>query len=281
MNKRVIYGDNGVLTDYSVSLDDYYVGDMTFTYVTGQDYIYIGSLFPFNHLYFKFNGTNINSNSATISVQYWDSKTFRDAIDVLDETSVSGASFAQSGFVTWSTNKTYGWIMEDTNYGGNSVEGLTSLNIYDLYWVRFSFSANLSSNVKVSWLGQKFTTDNDLKDEHAELTKTTFLNAFESGKTDWEAQHIRATELIISDLVEQGIIIDQGQILKREDFKLAAVKKVAQLVYTNMGKSYYDDRDNAKNEYVERINKVIPKIDLNINGRFDSNEYAKVGRLVR
>lgn len=277
MIKRIIYSDNGVLSDMSVNLNSYHSGSHTFSYVTGEDYFYIGSQLPFNHLYFKLgNVVNLIANTLA-SIQYWDSGAWIDAIDVIDETS----GFSKSGFITWSTSRNKGWVRRDTNYGGSQITGLSTLDIYDLYWLRLSFDKTLTPSIVLSWIGNKFAEDNDLKEEHIDLTRSSFMTAYEAGKTDWEAQHVRAAELIIEDLIGKNMIIDRGQILKREELKSAAIKRVAHLIYSNMGKNYYDDRDLAKSEYEERINKVIPSLDFNANGRFDVNEYNQTGRLIR
>lgn len=281
MKKRIIYSDNGTLSDLSVSMDDYNSGTSAFTLVAAQDAFYIGSILPFNHIYIKFSGNNVNANASVLTVSYWDSSEFREVVDLIDETSSGGATFAQSGYITWSTDKDHGWIREDTNYGGNQVDGLTSLEIYDMYWCKLTFSADLTANTTLSWMGQKFSNDNDLKGEHSDLVRSGFLTAFESGKTDWEEQHIIAAELISDDLIAKGIILEPEQLLCKEDLRRASVKKVAQIIYNSMGSDYTIQRDEAKAEYENRINKLLPKIDSNINGRLDVNERAGQGRLYR
>lgn len=276
MIKRVFYSDNGVLTDIGTNLNNYHSGVYSFSYVAGEDSIYIGSQVPFNHLYFKL-GAVPNAITCNFMFAYWDGKSFVNAIDVVDETQ----AIKQSGFVTWSTTKSKSWTRNDTNYGGSQITGLTSLDIYDLYWLKLDFSASLTASVELAWIGNKFAVDADLKDEHIDLTRPSFISAFETGKTDWEPQHIRAAELIIEDLIAKNLIRERGQILKREELKSAAIKRVAHLIYASMGKDYYDDRDKAKEEYDDRINKVIPSVDSNINGRYDYNEFAEVGRLIR
>lgn len=281
IERRVLFSDNGTISDYSPQMNDYHSGTMSFDIVAAEDAIFIGSLLPFNHLYLKFDGANVNSAASNLTVQYWDGNGFQNAVDIIDETKVGLATFAQSGFVTWSSNKNYSWVREDTNYGGNTIDGLTSVDIYDHFWLKLTFSGDLDAGVTFSWLGQKFSDDYDLGSEHKQLLRSGFITAFESGKTDWEEQHIKAAELISEDLINLGVIADKNQILRKDDFKTASVKKVAEIIFGSMGRDYYDDRDTAKDEYERRINKAIPLIDINVNGRFDHNERRGVGRLVR
>lgn len=281
MKKRILYSDDGTLNDWSVNLDNYHSGTHSMDFIAAEDSIYIGSRLPFNHLYFKLDGANVNANASVMTVSYWDSGEFRSAVDLIDETASSGATLAQSGFVTWSTDRDYGWIREDTNYGGNTVTGLTTVEIYDLYWCKITVSADLTAGVAFSWVGQKFSNDNDLGAEYPSLVRSTFIAAYESGKTDWEEQHMVVAELIVDDLIDLGLILERDQILKKDDLKSSSVSRLAQMIFTGMGDDYSKNRELAENEYRARLNKVMPRIDLNINGRIDINERTNRGRLIR
>lgn len=281
MKRRFFYSDNGTLTDYSTNLENFYSGTHSFTFVAAEDAFYVGGRLPFNHLYLKMDGTNVNANSSTMTVSYWDSKEWAEAVEVIDETSVAGASLAQSGFVTWIPDKSANWVREDTNYSGNSVTGLTSVEIYDLYWLKITFSNDLSANTAFIWAGQKFSDDDLLGTEYSDLVRSAMIAAFESGKTDWEEQHVRAAEVIVRDLMHKGYIIEKEQILERHDFELASVSKTAEIIFAGLGDDYKDNQDAARREYNDRMAKVLPRIDVNKNARIDINEKVSQGRLVR
>lgn len=268
--KRVLYSDNGTLTDYSVNLDNYHAGNATFSYVKDEYAIYIGSDLPFNHLYFKLS--SVNTESANITVQYWDDDQWRDVVDTLDETSLSGATLGQSGFVTWTPDEDYLWTRESTNSNGEEVTGLTDVVIYDLYWIKITFSASLTADVVIDWVGNKFSIDEDLYSEFPEFNSTSFKTAYESGKTDWEEQHITAGKILIQDLQKRNVIESEGQILERRVFTLASVQKVAQIIYSSMGDDFADQAKDAKNEYLSRIKLLNFRTDLNKNARIDIME---------
>lgn len=274
MDKRIFYSDNSVLSDWSVALNNYHTGTKTFTLVAIEDAIYIGARFPFNHLYFKLN--TANENASTMTISYWDSSTWREAVEVIDETE----GFTKSGFVKFVPNKTYGWVKEDTNYAGSTVTGLTSVEIYDLYWLKITFSADMSESV-ISWCGNKFSDDNDLGSEYSDLVRASMISAFEAGKTDWEEQHIRAAKIIINDLVSKGIIIEKEQILDREDFKLAAVSKCAEIIYLGLGEDYRERANSAREEYRTRLNSAMPRIDKDKNAIEDDYDKLIQGSLYR
>lgn len=277
---RILYSDNGTLTDYTTNLDNYHGGTHSFSFVASEDAIYIGSRLPFNHIYLKL-GSTVNAETSSMSISYWDSIDWRSAVEVIDETAVSGASLAQSGFVSWVPDKDYGWIREDTNYGGIEITGLTSVEIYDLYWLRINFSADLTADVTLSWAGQKFSDDDDLGTEYADLVRTSVLSAYESGKTDWEEQHIAAAKIIIQDIKKRGLIYDKQQILKWDEFTPAAVSQVAKIIYGGLGNDYLDARSLAVKDYAERIGNVLPTIDKDRNARENTYDRITQGRLYR
>ena len=278
MDTRVIYSDNGTLIDFSTELENYYSGSKSFDLVAAEDYIYIGSDFPFNHKYLKMDGVNVNSDVAVISdISYWtNNREWVSAVEVIDETKLDGKTFGQSGYITWVTDKEDSWYREDTSgtKTNQEVQGLTDIIIYDKYWIRITFSADLTAGTAVSWLGNKFSDDYDLGSEFPELNTTAALSAFKSGKTDWEEQHVRAAQIIINDLKKKNRIDHGNQILERNDLTLMAVSKLAELIYVAYGDDYADNRTAAKNEYIERLNSTFPVIDKNLNARKDRKELS-------
>jgi hypothetical protein len=276
---RVFYSDNGILIDFSAYLNDYHNGSHTIpAFVALEDAIYIGNTVPFNHIYFKLD--TYNTNSSLMSVAYWDSKTWTNAVEVIDETMTNGKSFSQSGFVTWTPSKDESWVDEDTNYKNSTITGLTSISIYDLYWLKISFSANLSS-FGLSWVGQKFSDDDTLGAEFPDLVRSAVMSAWESGKTTWEEQHVIAADIMAKDLMAKGLILEKGQILDRFDLDKPAVQKVAEIIYGGLGADYTDQKLAARKEYDTRLNTALPKVDTNLNGRVDTTERTQTGKLYR
>lgn len=274
---RVVYGDNGVLTDLTRNLADYKSLNATFSYVTGQDYIYIGSDLPFNHFYIKM-GSTVNAVAATMNIELWDGDEWIDVVEINDET---GGLFA-SGYVDFVPDKDENWNQESTNHKGEQVTGLTSLVIYDQYWIRISFNATMTASTIVSWIGHKFSDDTDLYSEYPVLNSTTLKTAFEAGKTTWEEQHVRAADLLIKDLKSKAVIVSADQILKREDYRMAALCKTAQIIFQSMGDDYADDVIAAKNEYGARLDLSIHQVDQNADGRLDPKEKQhRVGFMTR
>lgn len=274
---RILYSDNGTLTEVTKTLGDYKSGDLTFSYVAGQDYIYIGSDVPLNHFYIKM-GATVNAVSASMIIEIWNGKEWIDVVHTLDE---SNALFL-SGFVEFVPDRDDLWQMESTNYKGEQVTGLSGVVIYDQYWFRISFDATLTPSTVISWIGNLFSVDNDLFSEFPVFNSSTLKTAFESSKTTWEEQHVRAAEMIIKDLKKKQIISAAGQILERDDYRLASVSKTAQIIFTAMGDDYLDDLVEARKEYDSRLDSSIHKIDRNADGILDEKEkFVRSGFMTR
>lgn len=273
MENILIYKNNTTYTDFTKEVNNYYSNNANAIGITAaEDYLYIGSRMPLNHLFFKF-GT-VNTASSVLTIAIWDGSNWRNVSKTYDETSLSGATFGQNGFITWVPNRTYGWGREDTqdSSGNELITGLGDVNIYDHYWIRLAFSLDLDAGTTIAWIGQKFADDNDLGSEYPDLVLSATMTSWESGKTSWEEQHIKASRFIVDDLITRKMIIDKGQILEREDFKSACVSKVAEMAYRAMGPRFIEDKKDAKNEYLDRIGRQIGTIDKDKNAIIDNNE---------
>lgn len=273
-SNRVIFSDNAVLSDLSVNANNPYSQSDVVTIVAAEDKLYVGSDLPFNHRYFLF-GTNKNTNSSVISIDYWDGKEWENTIDILDQTDSSGAAFGQSGEISWSIPKKEGWVREDTNDvaggGGDSITGLTDVDILDLYWARFNFSADMTA-LDIKFIGHKFSSDEQLGIEYPELLLSDTLNGFESGKTTWDDQHFKAASDLIRDLRRAGIIGSSNQILESDRFSAASVHKVAEIIYRSFGDDFRDNRQEAFKEYKKALDLSLYNLDLNRNARLDPTE---------
>lgn len=267
MNNRILYSDNGTLSDFSVNLNRYSAGTSTFSFVAGEDAIYVGARSPFNHFFVKM-GATVNAVNTSMSVSYWDGDAWVPSVEVIDETS----AFSQSGFVTFVPNKQKAWVAESTNDQGETVTGLSSVVIYDHYWVKITFAATLTASVVLAWIGQIFCEDPDMAAEFPDLDRQAVRNTFSVGKTDWEEQRARASEIVVQDLIKKQIIWNRGQVLEREQFKLACVYKLAEIIFGARGDDYVDQKKDARNEYKSRLDSSIFKVDKDENGRLDPHE---------
>ena len=274
-NLRVIYSNNGVLSDFSKELNKYQSGNQVISdFVASEDKIFIGSRHPFNHLFIKF--ITPNANNVTASIKYWDGEEFHSVVHIDDETN----GFKNNGFITFFPDKDESWDRESTNHSGEQVTGLTSVKIYDLYWLELTFDSDFSANVDLSWFGQKFCDDDDLGGEYPDLNRSVMRDAFlkdgqvSGDKTDWEEQIVIASKMIIKDLKAKNLIYHSGQVLEREVFKLTCVSKLAEIIYNSLGDDYIDNRTSSRQEYISRLDNSVNQLDKNKNALVDVVEEA-------
>ncbi|MCK4261107.1 MAG: hypothetical protein KAX49_19180, partial [Halanaerobiales bacterium] len=156
-----------------VSLDNQ--GSGTITTDGTSPIFYLGKKAPFNNFFAWMDVANVNS--LTMTVEYWDGKDWVPTVDLLDGSN----AFTQSGVVQFSPDKDYGWQrVSDTTDAGEPPE-LSSFKIYDLYWLKISFSGDMSAGSTLKQIAYKFTDENELLLKDSDLNE--FLTAF--GLTDW------------------------------------------------------------------------------------------------
>lgn len=265
MNNRVIYSKNNNLTDISSKLSTPLNGDFSFSYEVG-DYFYIGSRLPFNHFYVDL--TSFNLEDSEIQIETWSNNKWIPVVDIMDQTN----GFKKSGHVEFTPNKSEAWSLADTNYEGIKIEELEDIIIYQKYWTRFSFNSNMTEDVEINFIGNKFCDDDDLKVEYPDLVRSSVLASFETGKTSWKDQHFRASEILIKDLIDMMVIKEKGQILNWRDYTDTCIHKVAEIAFNSFGDSYFDNSVNARREYQDRLSRKINRVDLNRNGIEDPHE---------
>jgi hypothetical protein len=262
---RVIFKDDLTLIDISEEVEDFYGSATSVVVTASQDAIYIGSRHPFNHLYFKL-GT-VNTNPSIMSLKYW-ADGWESVVDRKDGT----AGFTRSGYVSFTPNKAERWERESTNYQGEAVTDLEGIVIYDMYWLKITFSADFSAGTSLSWIGNKFSDDSDLGAEFPDLVRSNVKAAFKAGKTDWEEQHLVAARTIIADLEDRGYIRGSGNIIQRSDLVGAAVQKCAEIIYRSFGDDYIDRAAECRAEYNRRLDKRFSTYDKNENALEDTWE---------
>lgn len=258
LEQRVIHNT----TDISLLVNDYRTGAYTFPYTTGQ-YLYIGSLYPFNNLWFEV-GTP-NAVSAAVSIEIWFGHQFKSAVDILDGTN----GLFNSGRIQFNTDIDYGW---DNEQRSADVTGLSSFKIYNMYWIRVSWNAVLTNTMTLKYIGQKFSNDDILTSYYPDLSLTALKEAFETGKTSWDEQHYMATERIINDLKRRNIVVSGKQLLDHDKFIEPACHKVAEIIYKAFGTPYADQLKLARNDYNETLNMQFFNVDKCNSGTLDASE---------
>ncbi len=264
--QRVLFSDNGTLTDLSYQLSDYRSGSAVIPYVAGEDYLYIGSLLPFGHKYIEL--ATVNDQASTISVDIWWANDWVSAVDLMDLTVSGDNSLGASGYVIFSANRLKGW---DKELDSEDVTGLSGTAIHGMYWVRLSWSDDLKATTAIKYIGHKFAADNALYTFYPDLNSASLKTAFASGKTTWDEQHFAAANCIISDLKRRNLIVSGDQIIDFQEFEEAALHKAADIIYSGLnGKAEFALA--ARKRYREAMEKDRFGIDQSGDGKVDKSE---------
>lgn len=265
-NQYILFKDNASEVDISTFLNNFRSGEYVLPIVASEDALYIGSDLPFNHRYFDIS--TANDEASEITIELWDGSDWQEVNSFIDGTAVSGKTFSQSGKIEWVPDRLKSWSRE---LDSEDITGITK-NIYNMYWVKITFSADLNVLTAVKYIGHVFSDDETLFDFFPDLNSSALLNAFESGKTNWNEQHYSAAEAIIRDLRSSGIIQSANQILKSVTFETASVYKTAELIFQGLGNSYRDDRDDARDLYNRAMKLTYFDVDTNENANLDEAE---------
>lgn len=276
---RVIFSDNGTLSDITIAQNDPVAGSSLIDMVAAQDAIFVGSVLPFNHRYIQVSSAN--NVASVLSIALWDGTQFTPAVDVKDLTSSAGVTLTQSGTISFTKQKNKNWTRADAS----TVTGITSLNIYDLYWAKITVSVNLLNTTAISFVGHRFCDENKLKSYYPDLGISLTKDKYESGKTNWNEQLIAATDEIIKRLMSSYALDDRiisgDQVYDYEVYSLACVHKTAHIIFNGFGEAYEDEAEKASKAFEEAMKVGPPKLDLNQSGTLDRSEMYKSTSVVR
>lgn len=262
LSQRVIYHN----TDITKCVNNFRSDCAVIPYQAGQ-YIYIGCEVPFNNLWWDIR--NANNQTATPNIDVWWGNAWEPVVEIIDETRDDGRTLAKDGRMAWVLDWQKGWDIENESF---RVAGLENFNIYEMYWLRLSFTANLANNFGVWYIGQQLCTEADLFDKYPDLNKEAVLKAFDDDKEDWRHQLYLATEDVIRSLKARGKIFHRGQIFDHTVWTAAAVEKTAELIYRGLGQAFENNRVLALREYEKAMKVGYDRLDSNLDGRLSQRE---------
>ncbi len=267
-NQRILFNDNGVLSDASIALNDFRSGSLALPFVAAEDALYVGAEMPFNHLYFDVSAANAAPSS--VAIDTWTGTQWQPAVDILDFTASSGASLSLPGPIVFRPDEdNQGWLLEEDS---EDVSGLAGTRIRLMYWLRIKWSADLDAGTVISHIGYRFNDDQDLFSFYPDLNNSDFLESFKAGKTDWKEQEFQAAQSIIMDLKKRNIIWFPGQILDFQLFKEPAIHKTAAIIFAGLGGSQADEALKAEKRYDTAKNLERYNLDLNADGTLQRAE---------
>jgi len=270
--QRLIWDDNGTKKDISRSLNDFRASsNVVFDYKAATDTLYIGTELPFNCRYFKI-GT-VNDLASTVSIAVWDGSQWTATKDLVDETKTSfstSTTLAQSGMISFALDQdNRGWGVEQDSH---DIPALSSVYIYDLYWSRWTFSADLNPLTSLAYIGNLYSTDNDLHTFYPDLRNVDLMDAFETGKTDWLEQGFSAAEAVERELRKKNIIMRREQLFDWSLLLEASVHKTAEIIYGGLGSAYSEAKKLASAEFIKAVDLKYFETDRDGNGFISPQE---------
>lgn len=274
---RCFYSDNGSLTDYSIEAQN--SETIPFEIVAAQDYLYVGQNFPFNNLFIEV-GT-ANTNASVLSIEYWNGNQWIGAVDVLDGTKLAGKSLAKSGVIQFSPLRDESWQVVYDTTDSNEPPQLSTLTIYNMYWIRLKWSANFSAATTVKNIGYCFTVHESLSGIDPDIDQ--YLTPWGGlSKTNWNDQILLASQHMVADLKSRQLVMTNAQVIRFDDVSLACSYRTLAIIYSGLGDPFKAKKDSALAEYTQLMNIKRFTLDSNADGFVDRKEIGmSTGRLIR
>lgn len=227
-----VLSDEGSLEDLSLVNANVEEFDLT---LSATGHVYVGQYFPFNNFYVEVS--TASTGAATLDVEYWEGSQWRDAVDLLDGTKLSGATLGRTGVIQFSPDLHHSWPMVPSTSDTSSIPELSTVTIYDLYWMRFSPSDDIAATIKR--ISYAFCTNQHLRDLDPEVDN--FLEIWGgSTKTNWNDQIVLASQHVVATLKSGGLIKDRANILRFDDIYLATAYKTLAIIFSRLGSNYVD-----------------------------------------
>jgi hypothetical protein len=233
--------------------------------LTTDSEIYIGSYYPFNNFHIEMSETAANGNSSVMSVEYWDGQQFRTAPNFVDETDDAGAALAVSGSVSFVPDELYAWQMQDARY----IAEISDQVYYGLYWIRLTFSADLTEDTFIKYIGNVFCSDVELYGRHPRFKTLDWLDNWGQDKVDWLEQRISASDMIIAELKTINKIRSAEQILDRLSLRDACIDMTAYIILMGSGFNYAEEAELAYKSALTLLRSGAVKIDQDNNAIYN------------
>ena len=242
-------------------------------------YLYIGQHYAFNNFFVEMNVVNVVPS--VLSIEYWDGRQWRAAVDILDGSSLAGATLGKTGVVQFSPDTQYSWTRVNDTSEEDTSFGLETVNIYNMFWLRLKVSANLTAGTNIKHLSYAFTNDRMLKSIDPEIDQ--YLTAWGgAGKTNWIEQIRLGSQHVIIDLKARSMVLSNAQILRFDDVSLAAAYRTLLQIYAPFGEGFKDKRAFAQAQYTAAMDVKNFSFDRNNDAELSLPELNQTtGKLVR
>ena len=273
LNQNVFFWDASAetFTELTKSLNDFRSGVETLTFDVG-DRLYFATVLPFNHRYFEITTPNAVT-SADLIVEYWGGKdTWINPSRILDYTESNDASFNQTGIMQFFPD-------HENLIGQQSDTDVMDQNFKDhapsvpnMFWQAIGFSETVT--IGLSYVGQLFlSTDDEIYEIYPLLRETSWLDQWESGKTDWLEQRLNCTNQIVSELEKRSVILSRNQVLDTARLRESCIHLTAQTIFAGLGVDRFEKEiERAGKRYTDAMNMGRYNVDMNADAQVSTYE---------
>lgn len=270
----------GDITDISLRNQEETTSEIVDVQPTGSSYWYMAQHFPFNNFFFYLDQPN--SVATNLEIQYWGGKGIEwvDAVDILDGSVTNGVPLSKSGVVQFSPNTRNTWnIVADTE-NEPQPSGLSTVNIFNVYWIRFRYADALTGTTSLKRLSYAFTQSQQL--DNLDTNINQYLTSFGAGKTDWNDEIMTASIQLVTDFKRRGLIVGPGEILRFDDVSMPCDLKTLILIYQNLGPAFRQKLLDAMSDYDRASSLARFTFDKGKDGFVDRQDIANtVAKLQR
>jgi len=256
---RILYYNGAVYSEYSDEMRSWSWGTMLAKFISGVDYLYIGTDHTFSSRFFHVGV--VNSVTSALSVEYFIGKnTWSSVRNLRNETSVAGVPFARSGFITWDLPKD--WMKTQINNVPDLEPNETSADGKGLFWIRIKSSVSLSVTTSLKWIGLLWTSQDYMKVKWPEVDSPAYLP---TGKTDWYELIEMSTGDVFDDLNLNNVLNYELQAKDIDEMaKLTALKTMINiLIPMTHSETLMKMKADFEADYTKLLRKRISSIDQN------------------
>jgi hypothetical protein len=224
--------------------------------MTSAQFLYVGFFGKFQARHFSFD--TANTNSTTMTVEYWDGDSWESVKDLVDETN----GFQKDGFVSW------------VNQDDWAQTTVTPIDDVELYYVRFSVSADLSAGTTLQSVLNLYSDDGLLRRYYPELVSDS--RYLPPGRSNFLEQHLAAKDKVVLKLKQRRVIDDEAQIVDINEVSIAAMYAAVKIILAFIDQ---DDEVLQRTEaaFGNEINDLVKSIDANKDGIVSDHERADLG----
>lgn len=257
----------GVFEDVTYELSDFSNSEASTLELSANDYIYLATEAPFNSRYFQF--VTPNATPVSLEVEIFNGEQWFSAIDLMDTTN----GFTRDGFVRFGLD-IFGngetWSKQDSKDVLNVPQ---EVQIFASYWMRLKVASTLDLSTALDYVGLKFIEDEDLYSIYPMLRNNGLRNAWKTGKTTWNEQHLVAADHILMKLRDMGVVGTRSgfSIMDVQYLREAAIHKAAEIIWSGLG-NYDEKAKEAHKKFTDAMGTKYFNSDINGDGQLSRHE---------